>query len=630
MVFYDWLNYFQNKFEIKNVELAHFSGLHPSTISRYRRGVKSPLTDRNHLNRIVAGIIQVATENNKLSDLRNFVNDQLKAKLVTSSSGSASCDQLSELYLLPGDYSILHHDLLRLAQLSLGEDPDLMHDYLPDFDQKIDCFMQLFSVSNARLANILNLDHSLISRWRSGIRTLKKDNPTLETLVAYIADTLTKAQKTDLPNAQQHFIQCIISDASLTVEQNILNWLQSSQQDFQIVRKNVENILEMINAWPGNKPQAVQLDHGYLQLLSDKKKQENYRGIKGLREAVIRFFTDIILSEEKRTLQLFSNQEMQWMAEDQRFLQTWQICMQTIINQGHQIEIIHNLGRSLEELTLGIEKWLPLHMNKNVTAYTCDRINLSEKNQNPLVKTLFIDVGNAAINAEMVKGTEDQSDYHYYTSSNRLKELGEQFEQLKQMSEPIMVFYPENTVFSAEILKESQIINQDQEENALTNELILLFPALPLCFFPQDIVKEILVATGLSSSTIKKIIEENKKLVRMLEDYIETGKTTVIGPFTDQLKTNPVVLLPDTNDTLEVELSEEQYRAGMESLYSYQENYPNFQIRPLVKVPFNNLHIISLNHKTIFLLKTKTPHLLIKFQHEISVICFNRYLESFI
>jgi len=63
------------------------------------------------------------------------------------------------------------------------------------------------------------LDHSLISRWRSGIRTLKKDNPTLETLVAYIADTLTKAQKTDLPNAQQHFIQCIISDASLTVEQ---------------------------------------------------------------------------------------------------------------------------------------------------------------------------------------------------------------------------------------------------------------------------------------------------------------------------------------------------------------------------------------------------------------------------
>jgi len=65
---------------------------------------------------------------------------------VTSSSGSASCDQLSELYLLPGDYSILHHDLLRLAQLSLGEDPDLMHDYLPDFDQKIDCFMQLFSV----------------------------------------------------------------------------------------------------------------------------------------------------------------------------------------------------------------------------------------------------------------------------------------------------------------------------------------------------------------------------------------------------------------------------------------------------------------------------------------------------
>ncbi|HHU53227.1 MAG TPA: hypothetical protein GXZ43_04010 [Clostridiaceae bacterium] len=609
MRFSDWLNQIQNKLKFKNIEIADCSGIHASTISRYRRGARSPVNNQDHLNRIVSGIIKLAEERNQISELCELVE----------------CQQYAH------NKSELFNELLKISESfflkEIDDDTTRPENYVPDFDRKLDFFMQTFSISNARLANALNLDNSLISRWRNGARLLKNDNPALETMINYFTNIIEKKQNYKLTMPQQHFIAFIEKGPAFNTAENLASWFLSIQNESIVVQQNVKNILDKINDWHGNKLELIQPDSVYFQTLGAVKKQESYRGIAGLREAVIRFFTDIILSEEKRKLQLFSNQEMDWLATDKNFMQTWLICMNTIVKQGHEIEIIHYLGRSPEEITLGIEKWLPLHMNVNVTAYTCDSLNLSG-NRNPLVKTLFIDAGNAAINAEMIRGAEDQSEYHYYTSYNKLKDLSDQFEQLQRISEPIMYFYKSDAIFSEEIIKtwQKEGINKSAKEEA--DQVILLYPTIPMCFFPDIFIKEILSATNLDNRTVSLILTENEKLRLILKKFLTRGEIFLIGPFDDQVRSDLIVLLPHTNDVKIIKLSREQFQIGLDSLHKYQKEFANLKVINLHTSPFKNLHALSFNKHTILLRKMSKPHLLIRFQHQLSVTGLNRYLKA--
>ncbi|MGI6578951.1 MAG: hypothetical protein ACOX3H_01690 [Saccharofermentanales bacterium] len=610
MQFSDWLNQIQNKFNFKNIDIARHSGIHASTISRYRRGTRIPINNPDHLNKIISGLIELAEAKNKIAELYQLVGYQ------------------QDTHSKPD----LFDELLQISEACLLRNVDEtieFENYVPDFERKLDFFMQTFSVSNARLANALNLDNSLISRWRSGARLLKKDHPALEAIIDYFTNIIEKKQNTELTMPQQHFMAFIEKGPGFNLAENLSAWFLSAQNESMIVQQNVKKILDKINDWHGNKIELIQPDSIYFQTLGAVKKQETYRGLAGLREAVIRFFTDIIFSEQKRKLQLFSNQEMDWLGADKKFLQAWLICMDTIVKQGHEIEIIHNLGRSMEEITMGIEKWLPLHMNVNVTPYTCDSLNLSG-NKNPLVKTMFIDVGNAAINAEMVRGSEDQTDYHYFTSSSKVKDLSDQFEHLLRISEPIMHFYKPDAIFSDEIFNVWQKENVSQATDDVTNQVTLLYPTIPLSFFPDILIGDMLSATNLGEETVRLIMTENKRLRLMFEKFMNRGKLFLVGPFDRQIKSDPVILLPHTNDVKTLKLTQDQYMLGLDSLRKYQKKYPNFRIFNLQTSPFKNLHVLSFDDHTILMHKTSKPHLLIRFQHQLSVTSLNRYLKALV
>ena len=54
------------------------------------------------------------------------------------------------------------------------------------FEQKLSALMHLFKLSNSKLARGINVDPSLISRWKSGERQMSPNSPHVPAIASYI------------------------------------------------------------------------------------------------------------------------------------------------------------------------------------------------------------------------------------------------------------------------------------------------------------------------------------------------------------------------------------------------------------------------------------------------------------
>lgn len=56
------------------------------------------------------------------------------------------------------------------------------------FSHRLNLLMNTFGVSNSRLARVLSLDASLVSRWRTGARAPAKDSTHIAAIASYFAE----------------------------------------------------------------------------------------------------------------------------------------------------------------------------------------------------------------------------------------------------------------------------------------------------------------------------------------------------------------------------------------------------------------------------------------------------------
>ncbi len=622
MAFSIWLNDIINKLQLKNKDIARLSDIHPSTVSRYSTGVQAP-NDKS-LRKLTVGLCKAASEKNRLFQLPRIISHPLiyeKNLFFTP--------PFTEIIVHAGEH--IHADLLNAVYFSAlknlkrqyGDSLVELSPYITNFDQKLDYLMTLFSISNSRLANSLKVDSSLVSKWRSGIRTPKSDHPAVKDIACFFAKVIERSQKKSLGKAQKYFVSYLLSTFSKSkIEDALHQWLLSHQSEEKIVQQSVNAILDQISMSQAQSSEHIHEEPSYFLDFEINRQQNIYHNLKGLREAVVRFLSDIVLSSSHHKLLLFSNQDLSWLMADRNFLKTWEILMKTILHQGHRIEIIHHLGRSPREITLGIEKWLPLHLNGNILPFTCD--NLNDAENNPLIKTMFIDVGHAAISAELISGMENHSTYHYYVSSQKVQSLENQFEQLKQSSQPILSVHRDDAEFFEEFLRELRHIKADKKRKQ--EKLMILSDAIPLYFFDNDTLRQILLEKGISDEKADTIFQQCVEMVDIIRNHLQSGEIYLIGNFTHSFKEGDVCKLPGMLTNENIEVSKSQYKNNLESLRRIAEDYDRFHLVDLELSPFDNLHIFSLGNRAVYILKAGAPQVLVKFQHQYSIDSFNRYL----
>ena len=286
--------------------------------------------------------------------------------------------------------------------------------------------MSLTDISNAELSRRANVDPSLISRYRSGSRELKKDSEITRSICAILWKKIRKKERIEVLSGITGISPDTLSEESLS------SWLISEDADNAGEDASIEKLFSAFDSYTSETGIALPkvTDAAPESLLNDDR--NIYFGYAGLRNSVLRFLGNVCLKKEKELL-LYSDQSMDWLTGDSAFRLKWASLMSGCVKNGTRIKIIHNIDRSLNEMNEAIISWLPLYMSGMIEPFYCDRSS-SDRFSN----TLFLCPGSFAIFGSHVRGVEDKGIYYYTEEKDELKVRNKELKKLLNIGRPLV------------------------------------------------------------------------------------------------------------------------------------------------------------------------------------------------
>lgn len=515
------------------------------------------------------------------------------------------------------------------------------------FSERLTSLMDGLKLKNVRLARALNIDHSLVSRWRNGMRLLKEDNPLFGDLCAYLADQILQKDKSGRPAAflkelkRKLGADAFVDSEAMTraVREFLLSDQDSGEKTRQIVDEFIQYVLDNSPRGTVTEPSKDMLLYElnqnkdlltYLMSVSKHSKKNKYQGLTGMREAVLRFLFDVVTSDEPCLLKLFSTQSMSWLVSDPDFMKLWAFLMQLLLKQGHKIEIIHHFGRSNPEIMAAFQYWLPLYMSGNIAPYTCNIINDPVFAASPFTRTLFVNCGKAAISGEIFQGTEGEAYYRYLTNAESVTALEDQFDHLKDQSESIASVYKGTDEVMERLNTYFEAADPVLPDAAIGGQYIELCSALPYYLFPKDLLEEAIATTAFPDRDREHILSGRDRIADIMARFTTTGDFHLIAPLpplSDPRRPMEIVFpglgLPP------VLLSRELFEKVGKALRREANEQANFHVHTLEIAPFDHLNLAAGDNRLLIMVLGQTPHLL-EVRHSRVRESFNQYLAPFL
>lgn len=574
-----------------NAEAARECGIDPSLVSRYKSGSRIPRSASNEFIKFCSGLVLCAQKNGSWERLKNSCdisenNEPYKALIA---------------YLVP-EYS----------KYKSEQDGGGLRAEFRLFGRKLNALMSLLDVSNIRLARAINVDSSLISRFRSGLRAPLNNHPLTESLCAYLYKTACQS------SLEFELAQLINLPAGARGEgafiKHFTAWLIGTRESgAKSASDSLSGFLGGLSAGlrPGLPPEICMPEAPPYEVANE------YAGMEGLRTAVYRFLYSVATSEDKPNLKLYSDQNMQWLSADPEFIKKWSLLMSAVLMKGSKIKIIHNVERNLDEMLVGIEKWLPLYMSGSIEGYYCKHL------LNPRFShTLFVASQCLSISGSFVSGEEESGVYQYSDLREKVMHYEKQIDALFKISKPLINVFNKRssedyTLFRAGLSKSQGFTKR-------------LTSSLPLAAIPEALLATILEREDIKPSDYKRIIFSHKMLVKQFRNELGNGHVTEYIKFHDQesLTAGRVALdLSDLFEDFQVFYTPEEYSLHVKSLITYLEN-KNYDIIPLRESPFPNIHMMVKENSSAIIKKADYPPTVFSFSHPLMCRAISEYIDG--
>lgn len=567
-----------------NAEIARISKIDPSLVSRFRTGSRKPRATSTQFKQLCKGIISYAQEYSLMDELipgcflsnKEDPEDELISYLVKKA-------ERSNLYTRPS------------------------HTTYNMFSEKLNVLMNRLDITNIRLARALNIDTSLVSRYRKGLRTPPKNS----TLMANLCGYLYKAAKM---NGSEHVLlelpgisKTEISDDEIL--ELLICWLSD---EGELNRTgDIDRFLEKLDSINIlNTPAVSSID-----ILADTPDDllNEYTGADGLRKAVIRFLRTVLTSDKKNTLKLYSNKKLDWLSSDQEFLQRWAAFMYAILRSKNQIQIIHHIERNLNEMLVGIDNWLPLYMSGLVEGYFC-----KTESDTKFSHTLFIASGTAGIYGSFVSGTEETGIYQYADTPDRVHYYEKQFDALLAISQPLV------QVFKKDKKNDFLFCKEEMSKPEGNTKRLLHGPSIAT--MPIALLEGMLKRVEMDQKDIDSILFIHENCVRNFERDLMSGHVTEHIAFPDDPE-NAKLNLYDTFSEKAIYYTSEEYSEHIKAIIALLDN-SNYDIVPLPESPFDNIQINTKENAGAIVQKTDIPFTVLRFTHPAMCNALGSYIHN--
>lgn len=592
MNFADKCNLIFHVLDCSNADIARSGEIDPSLISRFRTGSRQPRTKSMQFVLLCKGIIRYAQEQGLL--------EKLQQECELPGTGN------------PEDELIFYlSEKKEKSQISLTKKA---HPATGLFSEKLNVLMNMFSISNIRLARVLNVDSSLISRFRNGLRTPLKNSLLLACMCGYFYKI---ARQNELEQELSDLIGISVLKFASKDEfiKSFIKWFSDENEQYNAgimdsFLEKLDNlgVLKMPDLPPLNS--IVSAD-----ILQDQTME--YIGIDGMRRAVIRFLYNVVMSDNPGILKLYSDQNMSWLSADPGFLQKWAALMYTALLKKTPVKIIHNINRNLDEMLVGIEKWLPLYMSGMVEGF------YRRSHSDPWFShTLFVAPGTAAICASIATGTEGEGVYQYSDTKEKTAYYEHQMNALMESAKPLIRVFKKNRVsdylfFTGELSKSQGLLKRLQA-------------SLSFATIPPDLLERMLIRSGIEKEEIDSLLAIHAGCVKQFERELKNGTITeyVVFPSDEDLFAGKVMLnLSDTFTEKTIFYTPDEYSDHIKHLIFLLEN-DHYNIVPLPESPYANIQIAVKEDAGAMVQKTDSPVTVFWFSHPLMCKALSEYIDA--
>ncbi|MDP3386277.1 MAG: hypothetical protein Q8S24_03495 [Eubacteriales bacterium] len=429
------------------------------------------------------------------------------------------------------------------------------------FSEKLDLLMNMTKTSNSLLSLNTTLDASYISRMRNGKRKPVKKGDYIEKMAEYFSKNLNeKYQLLSLQDAMGATENLPKNKDKLGLL--ISEWLRDDSDE---KTSSLEGFLDDFSNFSFNRsPSSSDGLDDIIKL--DQNETEAHYGTKGKRHVVLAFLSNVIMSQKRQTLLLFSDENMEWLTESAEFTAQWSNLMKQVIMKGNRIKIIHTVSRDLDEMLSAIGKWMPLYMTGSIEPYYYPK-----KRDGVFRRTLFVSPDVAAVTSSSFGDAQDGGANLFTKEKEIIDGLKEEFDAFLSVCRPLMkVFTPHSRNAYFDILSEFE---KESGDTIIKSEPLSIMTMPPVLIgkissrLDESKRKAVKDYYNLRCKNFIRLVKTNgiHEIIK-IPDKIELDSGSVLYPFTDMIQEG------------DISYSTEDFRHHIRNIIYMMETYKNYTV----------------------------------------------------
>lgn len=557
-----------------NTEIARFAGCSSGNISKLKTGNREPLPTSRSIVSFANGVYGYADYENLLPELKELC-------------GSSDCTPEN---LIPSLISWLYRSDEIVIPEHIAEPKSKRMQVLlrKQFGSRLDRAVTLLGLSNSSVASYLNIDVSLISRYRSGICSPHRNKQLSERLSELL---VSRAQKLD--KTKELAALCETDEAHLDND-TVWAWLFSSPvlEDSAKVFAVLQSLDALIPS--GDAPDSIRS----VPEAAEAPDNNYYYNIDGRRAAIARFLNEA--AREGGELIMYSDEPSDIFLGVDTYFKQWKALMENCFNHGVKIKIIHNIGRDKTKIARAINHWTPLYLSGMIEPYA-----YRERRDVRFYHTLFLRPGKACVHG-FFPVCSDNRWYEYITDPARLEILKSELDSMLAAALPIMkVFRSGNT---------EEFGAFDQIMRTARSFLLTEFPVFTM---PEKLFERV-ISRAVMAETLRGFLRDHYRDLRAhFHTLLESGTVNMIlGAPEDNTNQNRVVNFALDLVDLQVEYTCDEYAEHIASIIDLVKNEKNFHLTLLPKYPSREIQVVLTDNAALITYCRKTINALAFFDAE--------------
>lgn len=550
--------------QCNNTQIARFAGCSSGNISKLKTGNREPKPTSRSIAALAEGVYGYADYENMLPLLEelcgaeNTSRETLIPALIAWLYGA-------ETVSLPHSAVTPKSKQVQTRQRQI-------------FGERLDRAMNLLGLSNSKLSALLNIDVSLVSRYRSGVYSPHGNDRISERLSTVLMEHAKKKGEikalADLCGASAEDLN---TDA-------VTAWLYDTSPEEDKAAMAQQLLRSLDDFIPGTGLPAAVPEVPAVPISS------RYVGTDGLRSAVVRFLSDAAC--EGGELLLYSDEPMDWLSGDRAYFALWASLMAACVRNRVKIKIIHNLDREGVEMVDAIKGWFPLYISGMIEPYVFRR------ERNPRFHhTVFLRPDGACIHGFYPVGADKDRSYDYITDKEYLSQLKREYDAMLSAASPFL-----------EIYNASMHESFHRNLTSLPGKQDYLLNELPVFTMPEELFKRMLSRSVISERQRDNTLSQYRNMRFNFEKALRESSVSMILCLSEERneKSRHIDFALSLTD-LGIDYTQEEYAEHIRAVADLVHRENNFHLTLLPLAPFQGIQILT-RKDAVAVLRSQAPY----------------------